>query len=153
MASPEQLEAIARAIIDENPYMTLGTADESGVPWVSPVWYAPSGYREFFWVSPPDAQHSRNVAVRAQIAIVIFDSRAPAGSGQGVYMPAIAEQLEDAERDQGIQIFSRRSELQGQRGWSRDDVQPPARHRLYRATASEHFVLDAGDRRIPVHLE
>lgn len=153
MASPEQLEAVARAIIDENPYMTLGTADQSGVPWVSPVWYAPSGYREFFWVSSPDAQHSRNVAVRAQIAIVIFDSRAPVGSGQGVYMPAIAEELAGAELDQGIQIFSRRSELQGQRAWSRDDVQPPARHRLYRATASEHFVLDAGDRRIPVDLE
>jgi hypothetical protein len=153
MASPEQLEAVARAIIDENSYMTLGTADESGVPWVSPVWYAPSGYREFFWVSSPHAQHSRNVAVRAQIAIVIFDSRAPVGSGQGVYMPAIAEELAGTELDQGIQIFSRRSVLQGQREWSRVDVQPAGRHRLYRATASEHFVLDTGDRRIPVDLE
>jgi uncharacterized protein YhbP (UPF0306 family) len=153
MTSPEQLEAVARAIIDENRYMTLGTADESGVPWVSPVWYAPAGYREFFWVSYPDARHSRNITARPQIAIVIFDSRAPVGSGQGVYMPAIAEELTGAVLDQGIPIFSRRSELQGQRAWSRDDVQPPARLRLYRATTSEHFVLDAGDRRIPVDLE
>jgi nitroimidazol reductase NimA-like FMN-containing flavoprotein (pyridoxamine 5'-phosphate oxidase superfamily) len=97
MASPEQLEAVARAIIDENRYMTLGTADEGGVPWVSPVWYAPSAYREFFWASNADARHSRNIAARPQIAIVIFDSRAPVGSGQGVYMPAIAEQLAGAE--------------------------------------------------------
>jgi nitroimidazol reductase NimA-like FMN-containing flavoprotein (pyridoxamine 5'-phosphate oxidase superfamily) len=97
MASPEQLEAVARAIIDENRYMTLGTADEGGVPWVSPVWYAPSANREFFWVSNADARHSRNIAARPQIAIVIFDSRAPVGSGQGVYMPAIAEQLAGAE--------------------------------------------------------
>jgi hypothetical protein len=29
-------------------------------------------------------------------------------------------------------------------------VRPTARHRLYRATASEHFVLNSGDERIPV---
>jgi hypothetical protein len=28
----------------------------------------------------------------------------------------------------------------------------PARHRLYRATASEHFVLDPHDRRLPVSI-
>jgi hypothetical protein len=153
MPSPEELAAVARAIIDENRYMTLGTADEDGVPWVSPVWYAPSAYHEFFWVSSPDARHSRNVAARPEIGIVIFDSRAPAGSGQGVYMSAIAEEVADAELTGGIGIFSRRSELQGIPTWTRADVQPPARHRLYRARASEHFVLDTGDRRIPVSLE
>jgi hypothetical protein len=107
MPSPEELAAVARAIIDENRYMTLGTADEDGVPWVSPVWYAPSAYHEFFWVSSPDARHSRNVAARPEIGIVIFDSRAPAGSGQGVYMSAIAEEVAGAELAGGIGIFSR----------------------------------------------
>ena len=40
--------ADTRAVIDSNSYMTLGTADESGRPWVSPVWFAHSGYREFW---------------------------------------------------------------------------------------------------------
>jgi hypothetical protein len=31
-------------------------------------------------------------------------------------------------------------------------VRPPARHRLCRATASEHFVLSSGDERIPVSM-
>ena len=42
MVEGEELEAIARMIIDPNRFMTLGTADEEGVPWVSPVWYAPA---------------------------------------------------------------------------------------------------------------
>ncbi len=46
--------------------MTLGTADEGGTPWVSPVWYAPDGYTEFLWVSDPEARHSRNLAARAE---------------------------------------------------------------------------------------
>lgn len=153
MVSAEELEAVARAIIDENRYMALGTADEDGAPWVSPVWYAPAGYREFFWVSSPDARHSHNIAARPEIAIVIFDSRAPVGSGQGVYMSAVAEQVEEAELERGMGIFSRRCELQGIRPWSQADVRPPARHRLYRAAASEHFVLDSRDRRIAVNLE
>ena len=31
---------MARAIIESNRYMVLGTADEDGVPWVTPVWFA-----------------------------------------------------------------------------------------------------------------
>ncbi|MFL6008223.1 MAG: pyridoxamine 5'-phosphate oxidase family protein [Rubrobacteraceae bacterium] len=31
--------------------MTLGTADENGRPWVSPVYYALEGYVDFYWVS------------------------------------------------------------------------------------------------------
>jgi pyridoxine/pyridoxamine 5'-phosphate oxidase len=153
MPPAEELEAVARAIIDENRYMTLGTADTTGRPWVSPVWYAREAYREFFWASYPDARHSRNVAARPEIAIVIFDSRVPVGSGQGVYMSAVAEQVADAELERGIGIFSRRSQLQGARAWTHADVQPPAALRLYCAKVSEQFVLDTADRRISVSLE
>ena len=34
----EDLDRIARAIIDGNRYMVLGTADQSRRPWVSPVY-------------------------------------------------------------------------------------------------------------------
>jgi hypothetical protein len=33
-----------------------------------------------------------------------------------------------------------------------EDVRPPARHRLYRAAASEHSVLGPQDRRMPVSV-
>ena len=42
MMEGEEFEAIARRVIDSNRFMTIGTADEEGVPWVSPVWYAPA---------------------------------------------------------------------------------------------------------------
>jgi nitroimidazol reductase NimA-like FMN-containing flavoprotein (pyridoxamine 5'-phosphate oxidase superfamily) len=146
------LGAIARDIIDSNLYMTLGTANEDGRPWVSPVYYAHEGYAESYWVSSPEATHSRNLAARLEVAIVVSDSRAPIGSGQGVYVSAIAEELADADLDRGIAIFSRRSESHGASEWTRDDVLPPARHRLYRATAAEHSVLDPQDRRTSVTM-
>ena len=144
--------AIARAIIDSNSYMILGTADENGSPWASPVWFATEGYREFVWVSSPEARHSRNLSVRPQLSIVIFDSTVTPGDGQAVYMSATAEELTGDEIDAGLEVFARGSEAAGLRVWTRDTVVPPARHRIYRALASEHFILNERDERVPVTL-
>lgn len=144
------LDATARGIIDANRYMTLATADEAGLPWASPVWYAHEGYKEFFWVSRPAARHSRNLSMRPELAIVIFDSQVVPGAAAAVYMTAEAEQLEDDELERGIEIFSSRGEAQGLPRWGPEDVRQPARHRLYRASAGEQFVLDSRDQRVPV---
>jgi Pyridoxamine 5'-phosphate oxidase len=117
--------ASARAVIDANRYMTLGTADESGLPSVSPVWFAAADYREFFWVSLPDRRHSRNVAVRPQLSIVIFDSTQPVGNPQAVYLSAVAEQLTGGDLAEGIRVFSGRSEACG-RGRATTSCRAPA---------------------------
>jgi nitroimidazol reductase NimA-like FMN-containing flavoprotein (pyridoxamine 5'-phosphate oxidase superfamily) len=153
--TPRELGASAREIIDSNRYMTLGTADETGQPWVSPRVVRAGGIPELFWVSSPEARHSRNLASRPELAIVIFDSTAAIGTGgeHAVYMSAVAEQQEGDDLDRGIAIFSRRSEEQGGLAWTREDILPPAPYRLYRATVSEHSMLDptaSPDRRTPV---
>jgi hypothetical protein len=122
--------------------MVLGTADEGGRPWVSPVYYARSEYSELYWVSSPHAQHSRNLAARPEVSIVVFDSHAPVGEGQGVYMSAVAESPTGPDLEHGIGIFSGVSASHGARPWTLEDVQQPAPLRLYRARASEHWVLD-----------
>jgi Pyridoxamine 5'-phosphate oxidase len=149
----DELAAVARGIIDGNRYMVLGTSDAEGGPWVSPVYYAPSGYAELYWVSSPEANHSRNLAGRPGLSIVVFDSRVAVGEGQGVYMSATAEQLTGADLGRGIEIFSRVSESHGAKPWTVGDVQPPSALRLYRARVSEHWVLDPErrpDQRTPV---
>jgi uncharacterized protein YhbP (UPF0306 family) len=149
---PDDVASIARAIIDANLYMVLGTADEDGRPWASPVYYAPVAYRQFFWVSRPEARHSRNLEVRPQLGIVIFDSSVAIGTGRGVYMSAVAEQLAGTQAQEGIEIFSLRSLAHGGHAWTLSDVGPPAQLRLFRATAEKIDVLDENDRRVPVTL-
>src|ERR1700716_2141193 len=112
--------------------MALGTADRSGTPWVSPVWYAPLSYREYIWVSRPGTRHSRNLAERPQIAITIYDSHRP-GGWSAFYVAAVAEEVEHA--DDALEAFNRMSAAQGLRAWSRAEVVPPSEFRLYRATA------------------
>jgi nitroimidazol reductase NimA-like FMN-containing flavoprotein (pyridoxamine 5'-phosphate oxidase superfamily) len=144
--------ATAKAIIDANLYMVLGTADERGQPWVSPVYYAPVDYREFIWVSRPETLHSHNLLGRPEISIVIFDSSVPIGTGQGVYMAATAEEVTGDERVTAIDVFSRRTLGHGGREWTLEDVEQPAEIRLYRATASAHYILGSIDRLVPVDL-
>jgi uncharacterized protein YhbP (UPF0306 family) len=143
---------IARAIVDANLYLVLGTADRSGRPWVSPVYYAAEAYREFFWVSRPEARHSRNLEARPEVSIVVFDSSVPIGSGRGLYMSGLARELAGNEREAGIGVFSRRSIAHGGNDWTLEHVQSPAPLRLYGATAVDQYVLGAHDRRVPVTL-
>jgi Pyridoxamine 5'-phosphate oxidase len=135
----------AQDIIESNRFMTLATAGADGTPWASPVWFAHADYREFYWVSRPDARHSHNIAVRPEIAIVIFDSTVVPLEGEAVYMTATAELTED-----GLDVFNAFSVAQGLREWTLADVAPPARHRLYRATATERWTLGEGDVRVDV---
>ena len=146
-------EALARSIVDGNSYLTLATADAAGAPWATPVWYAPASYREYFWVSRPGARHSQNIAVRPEIGIVIFDSTVPISTGKAVYMAALAEQVtDDGEIAQGMSVFSERALAQGGRAWTPEEVGPSGRVRLYRARASEQFVLSPEDERLPFML-
>ena len=132
----------ARSLIDEGTFMTLATADADGVPWASPVWYAPDGYSELLWVSTPQRRHSRNIAARPEVAIVIFDSRQTPGDVAAVYMEGRAEQT-DPER---IAIFSERAVAQGMEEWPA----VPDHLRLYGAVITQHWVLGPRDDRIAV---
>jgi len=145
-------DVVAREIIDSNQYLTLATADSAGKPWASPVWYAHGGYTSFLWVSRTGAQHSRNIAVRATIGGVIFDSTVAAGQGQAVYLEAVAEQLAGADAERAIAIFSERARALALSEWTLAEVTEPAPFRLYRATASSLFILGATDERVPVHI-
>ena len=139
-----ELADVARRVIDANRYMALGTSDEAGHPWISPVWFASEDLRNFHWVSSPDAKHSRNLAVHPEVAIAIFDSSVPVGGAQAVYMKGVAKELTGAALEQGLEVFDRVSRRDIGRAFGPDDVQGAALFRLYRATISEHWVLISG---------
>jgi nitroimidazol reductase NimA-like FMN-containing flavoprotein (pyridoxamine 5'-phosphate oxidase superfamily) len=141
---------IARSIIDANLYMTLGTADADGSPWATPVYFAHAGYREFLWISSPEARHSRNIAQRSRIGIVIFDSQVPINTGQAVYVEAQAHELTGDDLERAVKTYSARTTAHEGLPFSAADARAPARHRMYRATASAHYVLGARDERIAV---
>ncbi len=150
MAQEHDPAAAARQIVDSCLYLALATADRSGQPWASPVYFAHLNYREFFWVSEPEATHSVNLRERREFGGVIFDSTVPISTGRGVYIAGVARELPAHETAEGIEIYSQRSTSHGGTGWSEEDVSPPSRHRLYQGTAEAIYVLDEHDHRIEI---
>lgn len=140
----------ARRVIDASDYLTLAAADASGRPWASPVWFAERDRREFVWVSRPGARHSRNIAERPEIALVIFDSTVEPGTGMGVYVEAVAEQVGEADHADALAVYNARSVARGIREWHESDVGGTAQFRLFRAWATQVWVLDEHDQRVPV---
>jgi hypothetical protein len=128
-------------------YMTLATTDADGRPWASPVWYAAPTPTELLWVSDPDARHSRNIAARPEVAIVIFDSTVPNEDAQAVYLEATA-----AQTDEGIERLSAASVAAGGEAWTAKEVTAPAKHRLFRADVTRCWMLGAEELRVEVKL-
>lgn len=133
---------LARQVITANDYLALGTADPSGTPWVSPVYYTPDGYTDFYWASSPDTRHSRNIARRPEVSIAIYDSHSPIGGAEAVYLSAIAVQVPDAELERAAAIYHGR--LPSDKHFAPGDLRAPGLFRLYRATVVEHSVLIRG---------
>jgi hypothetical protein len=145
------LDAHARALVDANLYVTLGTSDADGTSWVSPVYFATADYADYYWVSAEDAAHSRNIARRPRVSMVIFDSQVPTYHGRAVYLSAAATVVAGDDVERGLAVYPGAVS----RGASRvvaGDVTAPSRYRLYRATVTEAFVLCPREPRQPCPL-
>ncbi len=95
-------------LIENNEHMTIATADSSGKPWVSPVFFMHDDKYNLYWVSSKDALHSRNIRARAEIAIVVF-GQLPHNGVDGVYVDAIASELRsEMEIKIAIKILAKR---------------------------------------------
>lgn len=93
----DNLDELARQTLAANRFMVLGTVDPSGRPRVSPVWFSMVEHRDVYWLSNPDAHHSRNLEQRPDVSIVVFDSRADPHTGQAVYLEATAARVPEHE--------------------------------------------------------
>jgi hypothetical protein len=102
-------------------------------------------------VSRPDTRHSRNLAERPEVGIVVFDSQLPIFGAEAVYVTAHAEQVGAEDLARCAEIFRRRvPELQA---FDAERLQAPDGLRLYRAHVLEASVLlndDGPDVRVPL---
>lgn len=129
-------------VLAANRYLVLGTADQDGQPWVTPVFFAPLDPNRVCWVSSPDSRHSRNIAHRAEVAITVFDSTVEVGRAEAAYFDADAAQATLDETDTTLQALN--SRLPQDKRLSHDDLQPRGPLVVYRADLRHRYVLVRG---------
>ncbi len=95
----------AKKIIAENLYCVIASADLDGRPWVSPVFFNFDKDYNIYWESFKDSTHSKLIRKNPRVAIVIFDSRVPEGTGDGIYLHGVAKELKGVELKHGIKSF------------------------------------------------
>jgi uncharacterized protein YhbP (UPF0306 family) len=69
MSTPGALRATALAYLRAHNVMTLATTGDDG-PWAAAVFYASADFALYF-VSSPEARHSRNLALRPRVAVTV----------------------------------------------------------------------------------
>jgi uncharacterized protein YhbP (UPF0306 family) len=152
--TPELWQA-ADDVVRANKYLVLATATPGGTPWVTPVYFAHDELSSFWWVSRPDARHSRLISANPQVALTVFDSSVAIGGAAAVYAEAWAIECSKSDARREIGHYSERSLLHGVEPWTFDDVTGEAQFRLYRARTARLWLLaddDGPDHRIPIAL-
>ena len=135
----DELAEMARRVLDLNRYMVLGTVGPDGRSRLSPVFFTPARYRDLYWVSSPEAQHSRNVRDRPGVEIVVFDSSLPPGEGEAVYISATAREVPASELPEVLDgAFD--PDTRGARAFSPEELSGDGDLRLYVATATAYDV-------------
>jgi nitroimidazol reductase NimA-like FMN-containing flavoprotein (pyridoxamine 5'-phosphate oxidase superfamily) len=150
-AAAAALVTHARAIIDATVYLTLGTADADGLPWTTPVYFAPGGDREFYWMSATDARHSRHLAERPDASLVVFDSTVLPYHGRAVYAVGPVRELAGNDLHRALAVYPRPGG-DDVTTFGIDEVTGSAPYRIYQLTATDLWVLCPREPRQPCPL-
>jgi uncharacterized protein YhbP (UPF0306 family) len=133
----------AKRIISKILYVTIATTNKNGEPWNSPVYSAFDENYNFYWASDQNGQHSKNIAENENVFIVIYDSTVAEGTGEGVYIKAKAQKLEDEQ-----EILNALKYLDGRVGKKPHEPKGFANEmprRIYKAIPEKFWVNDDGD--------
>lgn len=96
----------AKKIISDNIYMTIATSSNDGEPWISPVYFNFDAEYNLYWISNKESHHSELVRQNPRVAIVVFNSKAPNFTGDGVYFRCRVSELESGNDIQkGIDTY------------------------------------------------
>lgn len=82
----------AVTILKEAHYINLSTVCDDGAPWGTPVSANRVGLN-FEWGSSPDNVHSQNIARDKRVFVTIYDTHAPEGKGEAVYLSGRASMM------------------------------------------------------------
>lgn len=128
----------AKATFERIIYATIATADKNGQPWNSPVRYYSDDDLNIYWFSDKQNQHSQNIRANDKAFIVIYDSTAPEGDGEGLYIEVSACEIDDPEEIKLALSLKQESSTE-----TPDDFAGNAIRRVYKAQPQRVWMNDA----------
>lgn len=138
----KDLSKRAKEIIEQIQYVTIASVDKDGMPWNAPVFTAFDEQYNFYWGTHKESQKAQNIDRKPDVFLVIYNSTVPAGTGEGVYIKATAEQL--TEPDEVRRVFDLLKSRHATSFWDFAAVSEGGPIRLYKATPQKAWMNDDG---------
>lgn len=136
----------AKQILSDNIYCVIASSSKDGVPWISPVFYGYDDDYNIYWISDKDSRHSNLIRNNPQVAIVIFNSQAPEGKGDGVYFEAMVEEISDPkEAEKAYKIRDKRAKQPEFKVKKVEEVIGNGQWRVYKAVPYSISKLSSGE--------
>jgi len=136
----------AKEIIEKILYITIATVTKDGQPWNSPVYSAYDDNYNFYWNSWNENQHSKNIASNNNVFLVIYNSTAAEGTGEGVYIQAKAQKVTDRkEIEKAIELLQTRKNKPSSKLRSAEEFLGDYPRRVYKAVPEKFWMNDDGE--------
>ncbi len=94
--SSERLRTVASRLLNASTLCAIATLSSGARPHLNPAYFAWNPEFDLFWLSAPEARHSRNLAKNSSAAVAVYDSSQTWG-----------------RPDRGIQLFGSAREAAG----------------------------------------
>ncbi len=96
----------ALKIIEDNFFLNIASITPEGKPWNTPVYFAFDSDFNFYWYSPKEAVHSKNILVNGSVFLTIYQAGETEG---GLYIEANARELStQTEVERVMTVFNRK---------------------------------------------
>lgn len=133
----------AKEIIAKIIYITIATVTSDGKPWNTPVYSSFDTHYNFYWASWEENIHSKNIKNNPKVFLVIYDSTAPEGTGEGVYIEAMAHELTDQkEIEHAMQSYYGRKNKKPRKA---EEFLGNYPRRFYKAVPQKAWMNSTGD--------
>jgi uncharacterized protein YhbP (UPF0306 family) len=107
--SARRLSAVAARLLDAAPLCAVATVDVRGAAHVNTAYFAWTPRLDVYWLSAPEATHSRNIAERRTAAVAVYDSHQSWGRpDRGIQLFGSARLLGHAAAAEARQAYAAR---------------------------------------------
>ena len=127
----------ARKILNKVPYLVIATSDKRNKVNNSPVFSVFDKNFNFYWNSPIDTKHSKNIRVNPNVFCVVFDSTPIDKNWYGIYMEGKAYELNKIDDVKiALAVFSKKSNIT----LEEDNYLNKSKHRFYKFVPKKFYI-------------
>jgi len=138
----EKYLKLAKKIIKKIQYLTLATVTPEGQPWNSPLYTAYDKNYTFYWASDKENVHSKNIKQNDKVFGVVYDSKAKAGTGFGIYFVGKAYEIKNViEMVKAVKLLYSRA---GDKPTAIKEFMKRFPRRLYKFVPEKSWINDDG---------